>query len=375
MTRSAMLRGGRHARQWRHCKRQVRREFGAAAMRSGCTCAVFIIVLPIYDYIHHSTHHFPMRNPVAKYLKHYPQAPLLREGAASASARRCDRIFRTDPPELSTPVPQFYFIPKRLARKAPRLARGVQVAGAMGFRFIFWLMRLLPLERASWPGSPSAWWDPITTRPQGQDQPWPLPFPIPARPGASDHAAGSSALGYSAAELIKLEQIWEERDERIDFVVHPRARELMQARRPAISCRPTSDLAGRAAGHQVLRADHQYDIRPRVQPCGCGTHAGAAPVPGEKLVSSEDGLRPLIRNSRQETASIWRWTPSGQRQTGALFAAMPSPHQCRRPGLCGTGAALVVARAGACRQDAIASRSTTLTSPDPRRRRKSRPWR
>jgi sterol desaturase/sphingolipid hydroxylase (fatty acid hydroxylase superfamily) len=31
----------------------------------------FIIGYLIYDYIHYSTHHFPMRNPVAKYLKHY----------------------------------------------------------------------------------------------------------------------------------------------------------------------------------------------------------------------------------------------------------------------------------------------------------------
>jgi dihydroceramide fatty acyl 2-hydroxylase len=34
-------------------------------------CAFFIIGYLIYDYIHYSTHHFPMRNPVAKYLKHY----------------------------------------------------------------------------------------------------------------------------------------------------------------------------------------------------------------------------------------------------------------------------------------------------------------
>jgi sterol desaturase/sphingolipid hydroxylase (fatty acid hydroxylase superfamily) len=34
-------------------------------------CAFFIIGYLIYDYIHYSTHHFPMRNPVAKFLKHY----------------------------------------------------------------------------------------------------------------------------------------------------------------------------------------------------------------------------------------------------------------------------------------------------------------
>jgi sterol desaturase/sphingolipid hydroxylase (fatty acid hydroxylase superfamily) len=33
--------------------------------------AFFIIGYLIYDYIHYSTHHFPMRNPVAKFLKLY----------------------------------------------------------------------------------------------------------------------------------------------------------------------------------------------------------------------------------------------------------------------------------------------------------------
>jgi sterol desaturase/sphingolipid hydroxylase (fatty acid hydroxylase superfamily) len=31
----------------------------------------FIIGYLVYDYIHYSTHHFPMKNPVARYIKHY----------------------------------------------------------------------------------------------------------------------------------------------------------------------------------------------------------------------------------------------------------------------------------------------------------------
>ena len=33
--------------------------------------AFFIVGYLIYDYIHYATHHFPMKNPVAKYLKLY----------------------------------------------------------------------------------------------------------------------------------------------------------------------------------------------------------------------------------------------------------------------------------------------------------------
>ena len=32
---------------------------------------LFIVGYLIYDYIHYATHHFPMRNRAAKYLKHY----------------------------------------------------------------------------------------------------------------------------------------------------------------------------------------------------------------------------------------------------------------------------------------------------------------
>ncbi len=34
-------------------------------------CAFFIVGYLIYDYIHYATHHFPMKNRAAKYLKHY----------------------------------------------------------------------------------------------------------------------------------------------------------------------------------------------------------------------------------------------------------------------------------------------------------------
>jgi dihydroceramide fatty acyl 2-hydroxylase len=34
-------------------------------------CAFFILGYLVYDYIHYATHHFPMKNPVAKYLKIY----------------------------------------------------------------------------------------------------------------------------------------------------------------------------------------------------------------------------------------------------------------------------------------------------------------
>ena len=46
-------------------------------------------------------------------------------------------------------VPQFYIIPKRFARKAPWLAALAQKVESAGIRFVFWLVRKLPLERAN----------------------------------------------------------------------------------------------------------------------------------------------------------------------------------------------------------------------------------
>jgi len=62
-------------------------------------CAGFIIGYLIYDYIHYSTHHFPMRNPVAKYLKHYHLKHHYsgQEGRFGVSSPFWDIVFGTRP--------------------------------------------------------------------------------------------------------------------------------------------------------------------------------------------------------------------------------------------------------------------------------------
>ncbi|MEM1155377.1 MAG: sterol desaturase family protein [Pseudomonadota bacterium] len=62
-------------------------------------CAFFIIGYLIYDYIHYSTHHFPMRNPVAKYLKHYhlKHHHTKDGGRFGVSSPLWDKVFGTFP--------------------------------------------------------------------------------------------------------------------------------------------------------------------------------------------------------------------------------------------------------------------------------------
>lgn len=59
----------------------------------------FILGYLVYDYIHYATHHFPMRNPLAKYLKHYHlKHHYAGEGGRfGVSSPVWDWVFRTDP--------------------------------------------------------------------------------------------------------------------------------------------------------------------------------------------------------------------------------------------------------------------------------------
>jgi len=60
-------------------------------------CAFFIVGYLIYDYIHYATHHFPMRSPAAKFLKHYHLKHHFagEEGRYGVSSPLWDKIFKT----------------------------------------------------------------------------------------------------------------------------------------------------------------------------------------------------------------------------------------------------------------------------------------
>lgn len=62
-------------------------------------CGFFIAGYLVYDYIHYSTHHFPMRNPVAKFLKHYHLRHHYsgEEGRYGVSSPLWDIVFGTRP--------------------------------------------------------------------------------------------------------------------------------------------------------------------------------------------------------------------------------------------------------------------------------------
>ncbi|KGE03965.1 sterol desaturase family protein [Pseudohaliea rubra] len=63
--------------------------------------AFFIVGYLVYDYIHYATHHFPMRNPVAKHLKHYHLKHHFsgQGGRYGVSSPLWDIVFGTRPAE------------------------------------------------------------------------------------------------------------------------------------------------------------------------------------------------------------------------------------------------------------------------------------
>lgn len=62
-------------------------------------CGGFIVGYLVYDYIHYATHHFPMRNRVARFLKHYHLKHHYagESGRFGVSSPLWDRVFGTDP--------------------------------------------------------------------------------------------------------------------------------------------------------------------------------------------------------------------------------------------------------------------------------------
>ena len=149
-----------------------------------------------------------------------------------ASALHCGTGFSGPGRTLAdADVPQYYLIPKRAARAAPALGRISQWLEARLFQFIFWLIDRLSPERASaWGAALFGWLGPYTTKARKADINLSTAFPDRDAEWRRTTIRGIfRSLGKSAAELIKLRQIWEERDQRLEFDIAPMAREHLDS--------------------------------------------------------------------------------------------------------------------------------------------------
>lgn len=195
-------------------------------------------------------------------------------------------------------MPQFYFIPKRLARRAPWLSALAQWLEAAGFRFIFWLIRCLSIEHAR---RLSAFAfglvGPYGDKARKAKINLAIAFPESTEEWRAQTTRGIfRSLGEAAVELIKLEQIWDERNERIEFVVHPATDKLMKEKRPAIFVTAHVgpwQVAPLVTKHYDLTINTIY--APESNTVIAELMHGLRHFLGEKLISTEAGLRPLIK--------------------------------------------------------------------------------
>ncbi|MEZ5504165.1 MAG: lysophospholipid acyltransferase family protein [Halioglobus sp.] len=246
-------------------------------------------------------------------------------------------------------MPEFYLVPKRLARKAPFLvALAQRIEGAV-FRCIFQLMHKLSVERAlQLSGFTFALVGYRSDKAKKALENLAIAFPDQS-PQWREQTTRQifRHLGYSAAELIKLEQIWEQRAQRIEFVLEPAARRHMESRRPTIfvtahvGAWQVAALVTRQFGFQVATI-----YAPESNPVMNNLMLDLRKSFGEILIPADAGPRPLIRELNAGHSIIMAMDT--RPETGKLipFFGREALTNTSAAGLAlRTGAALVASRA------------------------------
>ena len=195
-------------------------------------------------------------------------------------------------------MPEFYLVPKRLARKAPWLVSIAQSIEGLAFRFIFWLMRRLSLEHAlGLSAFAFGLVGPYSDKAKKARDNLAIAFPEQSQEWREQTTRQIFRhLGYSAAELIKLEQIWEQREERIEFVMEPKAREHMESGRATIFVTAhvgpwqVAPLITKKYDF-VINAIYAPESNPTLQKLMLELRQSF----GDKLISAQAGARPLIK--------------------------------------------------------------------------------
>lgn len=198
-------------------------------------------------------------------------------------------------------MPQYYLIPKRIARAAPALERCVQWLEAQGLRLVFWLMRRLSFRRAS---QLSAMLftatGPRTDKAKKVRNNLQIAF---ADKTATEREAITRgifrSLGLSVAELIKMPEVWEQWQERIELVVDPASLEYLQQQTAGVYVTAhvgpwqvaPIPLIRRYFEGRPMAMVYAPESNPRIHELMLALRASI----GTDSISSEAGLRPLLK--------------------------------------------------------------------------------
>lgn len=195
-------------------------------------------------------------------------------------------------------MPQYYFVPKRLAERIPALGNIAQSLEAFIFRSIFWLIRRLSLGKAAaLAGFFFRITGPLGDKAKKAKTNLGIAFPDASPQWIDKTTRGVfQHLGVSTAELIKLEQIWEERDARLEFRVEDGARAHLEQKGAAVFvCAHVGawQLTNFIAGHMNLNISTIY--APESNPALADMMLGLRNHMGVNLIPSDAGVRPLIK--------------------------------------------------------------------------------
>ena len=192
----------------------------------------------------------------------------------------------------------FYLIPKRVARRAPFLVDWAQRLEGGFFRLVFWLLRRMSLERASGlAASAFGLVGPHTDKAGKPLNNLAIAFPDSTLEWREQTVRGIFRhVGISAVELVKLDQIWEEREQRLEFFLEPAAREHLANKRATVFvCAHVGpwQITNLIAKHCGLTLSTVY--APESNPVMTDLLSGLRHAFGARLISSQAGVRPLIK--------------------------------------------------------------------------------
>ncbi len=193
---------------------------------------------------------------------------------------------------------EYYLVPKRLARRVPALGRAAQYLESALFRAVFWVMRHIPLSAAyRLSGGLFSLVGPHTGKAKKAQENLAVAFPESGERWRTETTRGIfRSLGYAAVELVRMDKVWERRDELLEFVIEPGAQAWLDSGRAAVMV--TAHVGPWQAVNLIAR---QYGLKvstiyaPESNLAMTGLMNEMRASFGVGWISSEEGVRPLLR--------------------------------------------------------------------------------
>ena len=193
---------------------------------------------------------------------------------------------------------QYYLIPKSAIRAVPSLEALAQKLEAWFLRGCFWLLGQLSPERASkMAAAVFRLLGPRSGKAKSVRRNFAVAFPELSQQELQRTCREVfGQLGMATAELIKMRQIWAEREQRLDFQIDPAAQEHFQSGKPTVFVTAhvgAWQLTNLISLHQNLTITTVYaaETNPIMQQMFFQLREAF----GVKLLASEEGVRPLLR--------------------------------------------------------------------------------